>query len=429
MGKKKKILYISSLNPLIGPGAIAMDHYKALIQGGFEVDFLTLNRVEGYPEIKYIYETKPPKWTNFKFKLFRKFGKYDRVTPHGLFYLKETAPPVSFNKIRKRISRTYDMIIIFFWQELLSYKSVLDIYNYIGSEPKVLFLSADYSPMTGGCHFFGDCNRYATGCGNCPMLLSINKNDFTAWNNIYRQKVIEKIRPYIGVNTYMKGFFEKSSVVKSGATLVPISMTMDLNKFKPQDIKLARHKYDVPETIDFIILFGCQNLNDSRKGMKYLVEALNYFYDKLSPEEASKILLVSIGKDSDELSKSLKFQRKHLGYVEFKELPFIYSLANVFLSPSVNDAGPSMVNQAIACGTPVIAFEMGTALDVVKDRGTGFVVPLKDTKAFSDAVYGVYHLDKKTYEHMRLQCRQIAEQYQSYQSLCKYVNYIFLNGA
>ncbi len=59
MKENPKILYISSADPTVGPGVIAMDHYNALKQNGAEVDFLTLRRVKNnrelnkYTKIKY----------------------------------------------------------------------------------------------------------------------------------------------------------------------------------------------------------------------------------------------------------------------------------------------------------------------------------------------------------------------------------------
>ena len=44
----------------------------------------------------------------------------------------------------------------------------------------------------------------------------------------------------------------------------------------------------------------------------------------------------------------------------------------MFLNPSTDDAGPSMVNQSIMCGTPVVSFNLGTAVDVIENGISGF---------------------------------------------------------
>lgn len=420
----KKVLFISSANPLIGPGAIGMDYYNALLQGGYDVDFLTLKKVPGFPNIKYIYDKRIPKFDHFWFKLNKKLGRFKDDENHHIFYMKESQPPVAINKILSKIRRDYDIIIVFFWQGLLSYKTLKAIYDLCKPAPKVIFISADYSPMTGGCHFPGKCENYKIGCGNCPVLVNSKKKDFTSWNVAYRENVIKEIKPHIFVNTYMSKFFRQSPVINSGAILDKASIIVDTNRFYPQDRSSLMKEFNIPTEKKFIILFGCQNLNDPRKGMQYLIEALNLFWEKLTTEERKSVLLLSIGKDNEKLNSWIKFERKHLGYVDFAKLPKIYSLASVFLSPSVNDAGPSMVNQSLCCGTPVISFEMGTALDVITDFKNGYKVPLKNSEAFAEAINKMFHLTMAEYNFMRHQARDLALKDHSYDSFINKINSI-----
>ncbi len=416
-----KVLYISSADPTKGPGAISMNHYNALREAGFKVDFLTLSKVPSQSEIKYIYEQAPSKFHNFKYKVFKKFFSYDKSEDHNFFFLKDTDPPVPISKILRKIDNDYNVIIIYFWQQLLSYKTILEIYKYCINPPKVIFICADYSPMTGGCHFIGDCRNYQTGCGKCPMIYSKDPNDFTAQNVRYRKEVISQIKPYVRVGSYMSNFFKKSSVMKNDAEIITTKSVINHDLFKPLGVEESRKKYDIPSDYKFIILFGCQNLNDTRKGMSNLVDSLNIFYSTLTKEERKQILLVSIGKDSEELDSKLKFKRQHLGYVDVSELPQIYSLANIFVSPSINDAGPTMVNQSIACGTPVVAYEIGSALDVVKDQGTGFTVPILDTKAFAKSINDIYRMSSDTYKELRNRCREISLKLQSKSTLVDFI--------
>lgn len=62
------------------------------------------------------------------------------------------------------------------------------------------------------------------------------------------------------------------------------------------------------------------------------------------------------------------------------------SIAEVVLYPSVNDVAIPMVNQSLACGTSAVAFEMGTALDYVRGRNTGYCARLCDAE---DYVHGM----------------------------------------
>lgn len=419
MPEKGNILFISSANPIVGTGSIAMDYVKALQQGGYHVDFLTKYKVDSYPEILYVtrrYKNKYiDKLSNLKFKLWVKFCN-PNIEQHSLFYTKESTPPVKIEKILKSIRKCYDIVIVFFWQELLSYATVKAIYNKLGKKSKIVFLCADYSTMTGGCHFMGSCNNYKSGCGNCEMLRFNNSNDFTAWNMKYRIATNAEIKPFVFVNQYMLSFFKESPAMQSGAILANMSMILNLDEFKPHNQVSVKKKYSVPSEKKFIILFGCQSISDERKGIKYLIESIILFYEKLSMKERRAILLVIAGKNVEKISQQLPFDIMSVGYVPFKELPEIYSIADVFLSPSVNDAGPSMVNQSIACGTPVISFDIGTAQEVIKNRGTGYCVPLKDTEAFAESIFKIYQQNPEERIEMRKKCRKVAQQFHSYKA-------------
>lgn len=419
----KKVLYISSFDPSKGVGAIAMDHFKALINNGLEVDFLTKFPVEGHPEILYVLKKPINKYVNFikrfPYYFLKKYKKSNKNNTENIRYFthrKESEPPVPVNKILKKIDNDYELIIIYFWQGLLTYKTIKKIYDHNITSPKFVFLCPDYTVMTGGCDHIGNCNRYDKGCGYCPMIGSKKFNDFTSWNVKYSAKVVDKIKPYIIVNNYMLPFFEKSPILKNCAGIIKGNMIIDLQKFKPLPIDQLRLKYKIPKQTKFIILFGAQNLANERKGIKYLIESLHQLYNKLSDDVRKQILLLIVGKSENINNLLPEFPQKYLGYVSTTSLPEIYSMSNVFVSPSVNDPGPSMVNQSIACGTPVVSFEMGTALDVIKGRGTGVCVPLKDTKGMADGIFNILQMDKQKYNQLRETCRKIAEELHSYKT-------------
>ncbi len=403
-----KVLFISSINPIKGPGTIGLDYVNALRKYGYNVDFLTKYKVDKIHNIKYVYPKKKDSLFSFIEKIRRKlFEPY--VGTHYLFYRKESSPPVKINKILKKIDDDYDILIIYFWQGLLSYRTVEAIYDKMKKTPKVMFFNADYSTMTGGCHFIGDCTNYRHGCGYCPMLRFKHKNDFTSWNVKDRIRINAKIKPIVRVNSYMKSFFEKSPVMQSGAAMSKSTMLLDLDRFRPINRDECKSKLHLHiNESKFIILFGCQGLNEDRKGIKYLLRALDELYDKMSSRERDDIVVMTIGRDSESISDKIRFDQKHLGYINIDDLPYVYALADIFVSPSINDAGPSMVNQSIACGTPVVSFEMGTALDVIKGTGAGICVPLKDVKGMANAILDILHLNSEEKKIMRFRSRQVA---------------------
>lgn len=416
-----KVLYISSLSPLKGPGSIAIDHYKAMLAAGYKVDFLTQFPVAGYPEIKYV-EKKENFWYRIKLQrniFFRRFLNQKELLGRDLFYRKETNVHYRSRKILSMIDDDYDVVMIYFTQRLLTFKTIRDIVEHCVKRPKVVFFNPDYFTMTAGCHFVGSCVNYKDGCRNCPILPRPGADNFLTWNADYRKKFYEDFNPVMRVNQHMLPQYEQSSIIGNATHLKKSVMILDLDKFKPFDKAAMRKKYGIGDKYEFVMLFGCQELSNKRKGMAYLAEALEYLYGRMTETQREKVLVMSIGKKSDELSARIPFAQMNLGYVELEALPEIYSMADVFLSPSIDDAGPSMVNQSIACATPVVAFDMGTALEVIKDRGTGLCVPVRDSVGFADAISAICSMSAEEYGVMADRCRQVAEDVHSYDAFIK----------
>jgi len=66
--------------------------------------------------------------------------------------------------------------------------------------------------------------------------------------------------------------------------------------------------------------------------------------------------------------------------------------------------------EAMACGTPVIAFDRGSVLEIVKDGETGFICPAGDTDAMIEAVKRINEMSEEDYKKMRRNCRRHVEE-------------------
>ena len=408
----KKILIISSADPSKGPGAIGTKMYDMLkqfsTQYDLEVDMLTKYEVPLRPDIKYIYGTsgKINKIVTLLKRLpERLHSKLCRHPRDGyyFFYKKETNPPVPSSVVLRQIKKNYDIVIIYFWQGLLSFKTINDLYDKHPS--KFIFICADYSPMSGGCHFTKDCKRYKIGCGACNAFDSSNENDFTRFNVNYRKKVYDKVKPIIWANTYMIEYFFKKSYLLKDKHLVRGIDVIDVSFYRPLEPDRLKVKYNIPKEKKSIISFGCQSLTDERKGMSYLIKALNTLFERMTEEERRETMLLAIGNDGDVIKDKLKLDYKWLGYIPVESLPEFYSISNVFVCSSINDAGPSMLKQALSCGTPLVAFEMGAALDVLVGQGTGISVQIRDYEGLANGIIHIIRMTQGDYMDLRHRCR------------------------
>lgn len=427
---KPTILLISSANPTIGPGIMSLNSYSAFKKAGYDIDLLTLYKCKSNPEFLYIYDNttllfKIVKiWLKLKTKIIALFFSLkDRVSiepkdGYNFFYRDEENPPIPIKLVLSKINRKYDLVFINFWQGMLSFKTVDAIYEKLHCQFRFAFV--DYSPMSGGCHFTNGCEKYQTGCGECPAFNSHNPKDFTYRNVLYRAKVYDKIQPVITGNSYMFSFYEKSYLLKDVKKWSKAFPIIDLSVFHPHDIKHCRYEYSIDNDA-FVLLIGSQQLDNERKGVKYLISALDLFYNSLTFEEKKQVLVVAIGENFDKIENKIKFKTKGLGFVNVQELPKIYSMADLFLCSSINDAGPMMVNQSLCCGTPVVGFEMGACLDAVKGNGTGYCVPVKDVQAFAKSLQAYFYLPCAEKETIRQNCINYSQTIYSDEAFVKRV--------
>jgi len=75
-----------------------------------------------------------------------------------------------------------------------------------------------------------------------------------------------------------------------------------------------------------------------------------------------------------------------LGEVRGEELARIYASADLFCFPSTTDTFGQVLLEAAASGLPVVAAAAGGALELVRDGGTGLLVPPDDVDAFAGAL-------------------------------------------
>ena len=419
----KNILIVSSANPSVAAGVLAVDYYNALKKNGSEVDFLTKNKSLEYPDFLYIQDNYVNKairkiiklFDKVSFKFFRIITKrdYKLLTQRYFFYKNEKRPPVSNRRLLKALpkDKRYDLILIMFWQEMLSASSLEALYDKY--KCPIFIGCVDYSPMTGGCHFISDCPTFENGCGACEIWYSKKTKDFTYKNVLEKKRIYEKIKPVLLVNKYMDENYASKSPMLKNIQKKYIFPVINEDLFCPIDKKIAKKELNIDENKK-VIFFACQNLHDTRKGGKYVLVALDNFYNELTDEQRENILVILAGRAEKEIESIVKFNCKTFGFVDTNKLIKLYQAADVYLSGSVIDAGPMMVNQALSCGVPVVAFNIGTAIDVINGKNTGYVSKEISSQAFADGIKWWYELNGSEYSEVSRNCRNIALKTTSY---------------
>lgn len=148
--------------------------------------------------------------------------------------------------------------------------------------------------------------------------------------------------------------------------------------FKPCKQEEARQKLGLPLDKK-IILFVAASADSSRKGIKYLLDAIKILDNK-------DVALAVMGKNIEQLQLD-PAQTYPLGYVkDVQKIAAAYAAADLFVIPSVEDNLPNTVIESITCGTPVVGFDIGGIPDMVLSGKNGEVCSKIDAEALAQSI-------------------------------------------
>lgn len=426
-----RFLLITSRPPAHSAG-LGQDVANALLTYGHKVNILSLYGQKNQPDyMNSIYPYKKDivgdiieslrnvkllrrfwviirKYLNLQFKTK---SKYIRNNGISFVYPCESKPHIPINKVLANITTEYDAVISLFWQDFITSETLKAIYQRLRCP--IIIYSVDMAPFTGGCYYFGDCRNFYSGCGRCPALDSHELADDSNHNFAIKKANYSQMECYYLGNTWMNNFARKSNIFKADHIKLS-SLVLNSRDFSPE-IK-ETDKIRLPKGKDFGILFRATHNLDIRKGELEFEKLMQSIFDNLSPQERSRIIILPVGKILDKDRKArLKFDVMDIGSVSCDTLKNIYRISSVFVSLSLDDAGPSMVNQSMMCGTPVIAFNIGTAIDVINDGINGFKAPIK---AIDPLAKGLLKLirDRELLTEMSLRAREKALNVNSYEA-------------
>jgi len=219
--------------------------------------------------------------------------------------------------------------------------------------------------FTGGCHYTGDCEGFKKLCGRCPQLGSQREDDYSRSLMLRKARAFEKLDITVVAPSRWQAEMAKRSTLFAGRRIEVIPNGLDTEVFKPMNQQAAREYLNL-EPHRPVLLFGAHTVTDPRKGWDLLCDVLQrlerqytllvFGKGKLCLENASHITLLQVGSLADDMSLAL-----------------MYSAADVFLCPSREDNLPNTVAEALACGTPCVAFDVNGLPDMIEHQKNGWL--------------------------------------------------------
>lgn len=283
--------------------------------------------------------------------------------------------------------------------------SFLDYESFFSTVPattQVVWTLHDMNAFTGGCHYDAGCRRFTDSCGRCPQLGSNEQRDLShqIWQRkakAFSQVDSSRVR-FVAPSRWLGEEIGRSSLAgRFPLSVIPYGL--DLDDFAPRDRAACRDILGLPLDAK-VLLFVADGLNNARKGFALLAAALAAL-----PRDVPYAIL-SVGRNKPDVAIDVPWI--HVGSVNNdRHLSVIYSAADIFIIPSLEDNLPNTVLEAMACGTPVLGSAVGGIPDMIRPGVTGMLVPPRDIKALASAIVQLLG-DSGHLREMGANCRRIA---------------------
>lgn len=262
------------------------------------------------------------------------------------------------------------------------------------------------------CHYTSvGCDKWKKECGKCPQIHQWNKSWlFDTSHKCLRDKkkwfeAIPRLG-VVGVSDWITGEAKKS-ILKDAAIIQRIYNWIDLETFRPRNTVNLRKQLGVTENEK--VLLGVASAWSERKGLQEMLLAAKSIPD-------SKVVMIGKMPEDTEIPENMICAGLVRDPVKLSEY---YSMADVFLNPSVQETFGKTTAEAMSCGTPVIVYNTTACTELV-GQGCGKVVGNMEIPEYLSAVQE--HLGKPKKSSV---CRQFAENNFAYHDLCgKYMECI-----
>lgn len=292
-----------------------------------------------------------------------------------------------------------------------------DLFNiYKATKAKMYNITVDMNHFTGGCHFSWGCEGYVNNCDHCPAILEESQK-FVAKDNLERkyenaQNAFFQIIAGSGLTLEQA---KKSKIYRDQETIYNVNSLIDTTLLNDKNKNIAKNIFSLSED-NFYILTGAQNMEDSRKGFTYLIEALELLDQQLPEDVKKRICLLVVSNSINEEFDRIHFKKQKIDYIkDYRLLSLLYQATDVYVNTSIEDSGPMMVSEALACGTPVVGFDTGVVTNMVIDDYNGYKIPMKNSQKLAEGIQKVFELDKDQYAAFSKNAVQQVQEFSSYE--------------
>jgi glycosyltransferase involved in cell wall biosynthesis len=311
---------------------------------------------------------------------------------------------LSWSGARRRTNSLKPDIIQLHWIT----KAFLGIRELARLNAPIVWTLHDMWAFTGGCHYDIECDRYRQACGHCPVLGSGRDKDLAYRVQSAKQRAWADLKMTIVCPSRWLADCARSSALLGHQRIEVIPNGIDLQQFRPKDKAAARKSLSITAN-DKLILFGAMDpTTNARKGFSYLQSALQ----RLSASGWNKHTRVVVFGTPENASSTLAdFQVQYISPLQRDDdLAALYSAADVFVAPSIQENLPNTVMEALACGTPCVTFNIGGMPDLIEHRASGYLATPCDVESLAIGIAWVLE-DQSRWQQLSQHARRYTQQH------------------
>ncbi|MEM6690904.1 MAG: glycosyltransferase [Planctomycetota bacterium] len=271
----------------------------------------------------------------------------------------------------RRDSGSLPEIVHLHWiSRLIDYPT---FFGSLESNHPIVWTLHDMNAITGGCHFSDGCRRHEAGCGHCPVLHHPTEHDLSQRNYEIKRASIQRFNNlHVVAPSLWLAKLARSSMIFDSKTVHHIPYGVNLDDFRPLDLLKARRRLNLDPTKRYVC-FGAADMRSRRKGGAFLSASLKRLPGDLGIEA------IVFGSGDLGISDS-HIPIHNVGQLSTSDQKrTVYSAADLFILPSLEDNLPLTGLESLACGTPIVAFGVGGIPDYVRPEVSGWTVPVTDS--------------------------------------------------
>ncbi len=268
----------------------------------------------------------------------------------------------------------------------------------IAREKPVIWTLHDEWAITPHCAYTFEGDKIVDGFFQCqsketpPRILWHNER-YLAWRKrlIYQRTSMTIVTP----SQWLRDRVRRSTLGNKRMEL--IYNGIDEKIFSPQDRETARRTLGLPLEKRLVLVLADGGTGNPWKGWEYAKKvAMAYAHD-------SGVLFLSVGNSTEKQEGNIRY----LGLVQDpKLLAKYYAAADVLLYTSMADNFPLVILEAMACGLPVVSFDVGGVKEAVFDGQQGFIAKYLDTNDLIKKLNQLFNLSGTEIQKIKASCRE-----------------------